>query len=215
MASLGWRVPRLELWLDHEFGRIVVGPNTFRTILSGALQRARALLWVNASHHHLGAGLERSPPHDVSFKFARSLGESRQLSGLMECILAGGVWTPYRVYEATAAVDPVCARCGCLVNDLRHMVWDCPAIKEVTEKVVTATNHLTDRAADASLECWFLRGLLPAALIRVPPPLTLLLQYVLALFLTVSIPGLQDGITRTAQEASLVALLSCVGVDGP
>ena len=95
LTTLGWLPSTLESWVDHEGARLAVQVNNFPILKQSVLLRVRSMLWQRAALHHHGVGLEKPPPHAVSFRLARKLvSESLPQSALLECIFGGGALGP-------------------------------------------------------------------------------------------------------------------------
>ena len=173
LASIGWQHRTLEVWTSPRGVVRAVCADNFAALKAEILFDVESVLWVNASTHWLGKGLDLSPPHSESFKGAATLwsrGEHKE-AGLLECILAGGVWDPTRVADAFFLEDAPCTKCGYPKCDSYHMCWGCPLLKEEESgSAVAATQYLVPKAATRQLDCLYMRGLLPSFLVKVAPP---------------------------------------------
>ena len=147
-----------------------MGPSSFAKVAKAILSDVQVILWRLAARHHLGQGLELSPPADVSFRWARQLasGASSIELGALECIMSGGLWLPHRVNSIRDWVPDVCPRCSQPFCDEVHLVWECPLLDLELESVV-ATQEFLPLVLQRDLDCLWLRGLLPRSLVAVGP----------------------------------------------
>merc|ERR1712194_728854 len=143
VASLGWRPRCLDLWEDHEGRELRITQATFPDLLGQVIKRVKQLIWQGASKHHCGQGLEAAPPADASFRLLRKLqvNERYAEAGLLECVMAGGLWLPARIASCEGVQDPGGPLCGALGCDEHHMLWTCPRLREMESPEVQATQH--------------------------------------------------------------------------
>ena len=123
VASVGWCPFSLEAWPSPDGVRWAVGPSSVSKVAKAILSDVQVILWRLAARHHLGQGLELSPPADVSFRWARQLasGASSIELGALECIMSGGLWLPHRVNSIRDWVPDVCPRCSQPFCDELHL----------------------------------------------------------------------------------------------
>ena len=109
-----------------------------------ASQSVQFLAKARASHY-LGEGMETGVDYTLTLAWLKQLRKQgdAQKAGLLECILVGGVWTPWR---AACCFDTLadCPRCGApLCNDL-HVFWGCPANSQLGPDVVDTQPLIED-----------------------------------------------------------------------
>ena len=85
--------------------------------------------------------------------------------GWLELFLCGGYWSNLRFSEADSTRPPSCDRCGAPCEDDMHLIWECPANRNISSPHVAASDYLLSQARSgaASHPCLWLRGLLPAS----------------------------------------------------
>ena len=90
--------------------------------------------------------------------------------GMLEALLAGGIWLPARVAQAGLGEDGgVCPRCSASAATDFHVYWECPANAAIDDEGVRNTEYLATQAAQGLLDrpCLWLRGLVPESCVVV------------------------------------------------
>ena len=157
VASVGWFPSSLEVWTSPQGIQWTVSSSSFSKLSAAILRDVEDVLWKLASKHHLGEGLQLSPPADVSFRWVRKLQkdpEARHQLGVLECIMSGGLWLPNRVNKVREYIPDECPRCGQLGCDEMHLFWECPKIDLTLDSVVASQGYLPkvrDGGAELSL----------------------------------------------------------------
>ena len=185
-----WKDPNGDGWIpDFSMDR--------KPFLDLIASFASKKLWFDASKHYLGKGLEHGVAWDASVALHKHLlamnnsadnvvdefmmddlqsadGHQWHVHAIswLETFMCGGYWTQDRA----ATVHPVtnkCPRCGCRVAETPlHMIWTCPANQRIADQRVENTQKYISQAVEGTqqFECLWLRGLLPASLVRVNTP---------------------------------------------
>ena len=112
----------------------------FDKFIASVLRAVRTALWVDTIPRYCGGGL-LSPPHPASFRLLQIL--EGWAKGMMECILAGGLWLPDRIatiQQGYPTACPLCAHTSC--EGPRRLFWDCTVAQSAGLPAVDASHHL-------------------------------------------------------------------------
>ena len=139
-----------------------------------------SLSWSKAVKHHLGGGLEQGANFEAAKKLRKKLlNEDKPMAAaLMDTIVAAGVWTNHRCFQAGYNVSPKCILCGAQDDSEYHRLWVCPKILSSDHEDIVASNHLCYHArapaahdpkpAALRHECFWLRGIIQADWLKIP-----------------------------------------------
>ena len=89
------------------------------------------------------------------------------------CIMASGLWTNQRAFDAGYVCSTLCPLCGAAVDDEFHRSWStCQKVLEADMPDVRSTQYLAAQALEASEQerTFWLRGLPPSNSIVIPAP---------------------------------------------
>jgi hypothetical protein len=174
LLKAGWVPTAFNVWRD-ESGSIwiMTGAKIAPDVVSRAINRCLTNIeMARAASHYNGEGLAQGMHYNATIAVLRSLDDKKyNIRCILETILSAATWPAERVHNAFPEFPSCCTRCGADVEDAMHCFWTCPANDNFPEDSVKNTQHLI-RAAVAKgkdMPCLWLRGILPATCIRIPP----------------------------------------------
>ena len=173
LLKAGWDPSTINCWIGDNntkwvMSGIAVSPDTVAAALNRKLfdmQLARA------AGHYLGKGLENGLHVNATLSWLRNIKkENSNIKAILETLLAGAIWPAMRINEAYPEYSTLCIRCG-QPEDALHCFWTCPANCNIEDDEVRKTQHLVVVAQEKSNDfpALWLRGLLPASFIDIPP----------------------------------------------
>ncbi len=171
----GWEALAADRWTDQDGTVWQMSPGVAdpTDVLVAYAAAIRDKLWDQASHFHNGAGIVGTPDTTVLRQKLRSWKARGDFtkSGACEAAVTAATWTRARKHQVEPSIDPICPACGGAAETDAHRIWGCRAHKQDT--VYAATDHLRARAlADCtSNPALWLRGIVPADLVEIEPPL--------------------------------------------
>ena len=180
LASIGWKPAAPDKWKRGEGWWVIVPGGSTLEMIAEIREDVQSELWLEASGHWAGGGLEGGVDWATPKRYLRWLYRKgrAQEAGTMKAIIAGGMWPPARKVQAGMATDPTCRRCGADCDDDDHLIWTCcargPENDQEPKKREKAENK--DRrewkAADQKYNapCFWNRGMMPKAWTKLDPP---------------------------------------------
>ena len=174
LLKANWKPTTVNCWIDPEgYKRVMSGASVAPDVVAAAINKPFFNIeLVRAADHYLGKGLEFGLHYNATMAWLRNLKSHHYNSKcLLETILSGATWPADRIHNAYPEHSPLCPRCGLEPEDALHCFWTCQENANIDEHVVKKTQHLIQTAKTSSNEhpCLWLRGLLPANLINIPP----------------------------------------------
>jgi len=168
LASDLWEAPDGQQWkLDDQ-------PGDVRVLYEAFAKTIQDRKWAKAARHHLGASLVHPPDLTVPKKFLafmRRNGRHAEAQ-LALTIMAGGLWTNTRAYDAGYVCSKRCPLCGIEDDNEYHRAWaTCPAILQAQIPAVVTSAALQEQAASDVVDdpTFWLRGLPPLRTSSFPP----------------------------------------------
>ena len=168
LKKAGWKPAKATTWTDSDFRircNLMEEKREVRLGIAEFMKKQEQELWKEASNHHLGNGLEKGVPSYENAAKARKRfrkeGKWEECSAL-DAVICGGAWHHGRDKAARK-----CHRCG-EPDTAWHAYWDCPKLKNHTEKEVTSSNFLKRKMMEVkdSQECLWGRAIQPMGLGR-------------------------------------------------
>ena len=143
-------------------------------IVAAAINRDLFLKELDrAQHHYNGKGIGAGIHIDATLAVLRNLNNDNYASKcLLETVLSAATWPNERIHDEIDKEYPsLCQRCGQAAESALHCFWQCEANNNICDPAVQDTQALCNKAVEASVDfpCLWLRGLLPAGLIVIPP----------------------------------------------
>ena len=94
------------------------------------------------------------------------------LYGALAVAVSGASWPEERLHAEGKLPVPTCQRCGAPVGSSLHHIWQCKAPIEDVDGAMEASKWLTRLALTAPEDevCFWTRGIVPAAWLKVSPP---------------------------------------------
>ena len=108
----------------------------------------RAWIWKHAAAQQYGKGLELGIEAKANGTLLKSLASYGEVTyhGMLECIMARGLWTASKCHLAGLVTSPLCPRCGLEDEDELHMLWGCQSNQDIPHYAVASTEHLRAKA---------------------------------------------------------------------
>ena len=90
----------------------------------------------------------------------------------LELFLTGGYWSNLRFSQSQPNRSTKCDRCGAVIEDDLHLIWECPANADIPSPHILDSQYLKGqaRAGADTHPCLWLRGLLPNSVMPVNTP---------------------------------------------
>ena len=171
LAGYQWDPVTPWEWIHPTAGSINPMQLTERQTVKAVGRTVKDKLWANAANHFCGSGLHSGPTEDTLRLFKKVRHRDASAAGTIECLLVGGFWPAAR-RSVEFGSSAVCFRCGFTPCDSRHMFWKCPGNDLLAaNQAVADSEWLKPFANDDTLECFWLRGILPNHLIQPVHPI--------------------------------------------
>ena len=175
LHELGWKPAAPDRWQQGEKWWAYTGGDP-EELLEAIRKDISQKLWKKAAEHIGGEGLQGGADFTVARRYLgwlRRKGKVKE-AGLLQTILAGGMWTRKRRHEAGYLTEPVCARCGRDEETGTHLIWNCQANEQIEQALQTRTKELRRAWIEGdqkfNKECFWERGLVPAEWTQVRAP---------------------------------------------
>ena len=173
LIANNWNPTSFDAWESPNKERFVLnieniqGISIFINSIISPIQLADLAL---ASFHYSSSGMQHGIDWRKSMALHRKLvynGAPNGVLGALECFLTGAMWPKARICQY--GVGAACPHCG-QMQSLLHLLWSCPHTRQLKHKYISATNELVAVAEqDPERLCFWTRGLIPLALIKIFP----------------------------------------------
>ena len=118
-----WQDPNLKFFVLDDY---TIAPHNFaRTLYKWYIHPDL----LRAERHFDGGGIAQGIDYYTTLSVFRSIKKPDQYAFkcTLETILAGALWTAYRLHESNNEHSPTCPRCNLHIEDSLHLLWECPA----------------------------------------------------------------------------------------
>jgi len=168
-----WDPSTMNCWTGDDDTKWVMSGTTVSpdTVAAALNRKFFNMELARAAGHYLGKGLENGLHVNATLSWLRNIRDNNSnIKAILETLMAGAIWPAMRVNEAYPDFSPLCPRCG-QPEDALHCFWTCPANCNIEDHDVSKTQSLVAAAQEKSNDfpALWLRGLLPANFIEIPP----------------------------------------------
>ena len=187
LTDIGWQAEEPDQWVTPEntLWWMAQDPMDLNHIRKEFFRLSQLTAWAKASRHHNGSGAQDGVVMEHAQKLRGRLKRQGHVieAGLLDSIVAAGLWTNERCSDAGYTIDKRCPLCGYQNDGEGHRMWHCEVIKQSQDKDIVGSNHLIKDAVkldpdvdDSGLmrwqriPCFWIRSLIPSKWFSVEAP---------------------------------------------